>query len=248
MTENSQEQGSAAPELYPFWGYSDLLLFAGLSILCVFLGVGAVKATTVLLHIHIPVRGVELVLSQIAAYALMLAALKTLLRVQYDRPFWRSLAWVEPRFPYLGVVALGVAAAIVIAVLAVLIKTPPDTPMRELMKDRGTAITLGVFGVTIGPLVEELTFRGFLQPLMVRSWGSVFGIIGTAVPFGVLHLLQYGKYWQYQLLISSTGVMFGWMRHVTGSTRASTVMQASYNGVLYAALQDKGRATAGGGL
>ena len=30
------------------------------------------------------------------------------------------------------------------------------------------------------------------------------------------------------------GVAFGWMRHVTGSTKAATVMHASYKGQLIA--------------
>ena len=39
--------------------------------------------------------------------------------------------------------------------------------MKELLTDRSIAdLQSRVFGVTLGPLCEELVFRGFLQPLL----------------------------------------------------------------------------------
>jgi membrane protease YdiL (CAAX protease family) len=38
------------------------------------------------------------------------------------------------------------------------------------------------------------------------------------------------------VLISGAGAAFGWMRHATGSTKASTLMHAAYNAVFFIAL------------
>jgi membrane protease YdiL (CAAX protease family) len=97
-------------------------------------------------------------------------------------------------------------------------------------------ILLAVFGTTLGPLCEELAFRGFLQPLLVRSLGAVTGILAAAIPFGLLHYQEYGNSWRHALIISLAGAAFGWMRHATGSTKASTIMHASYNALFFFAM------------
>jgi membrane protease YdiL (CAAX protease family) len=108
--------------------------------------------------------------------------------------------------------------------------------MKELLSDPVSIALIAVFGTTLGPVCEELVFRGFLQPLLVRSLGAVAGIFATAVPFGLLHLQQYGFSWRHGLLITCAGAAFGWMRHTTGSTRASTLMHAAYNGLFFLVL------------
>jgi membrane protease YdiL (CAAX protease family) len=92
---------------------------------------------------------------------------------------------------------------------------------------------VAVFGITVGPLCEELIFRGFLQPLFVRSFGAVAGILLTALAFGLLHLQEYGFSWRHVVLITMVGAALGWIRHRTGSTKASTIMHAAYNATFF---------------
>ena len=87
----------------------------------------------------------------------------------------------------------------------------------------------------IGPVCEELAFRGFLMPLLVRSFGWVAGIIGAALPFALLHGDQYSWTWQYIVLVAFAGMVFGWVRYRTGSTMASALMHSTYNATFYAA-------------
>jgi len=75
-----------------------------------------------------------------------------------------------------------------------------------------------------------------LQPLLVRTAGPVLGILGAAIPFGLLHYHEYGNSWRHAVVISLAGATFGIMRHVTGSTKAATFMHASYNAFLFIAL------------
>lgn len=44
-----------------------------------------------------------------------------------------------------------------------------------------------VFAVLVVPLLEEILFRGFLQPLLVQNLGDKSGVIGTSFVFGALH-------------------------------------------------------------
>lgn len=227
-----------APEPpYPFWGYGDLILFAGLTIPCMLLGAGLVKLVLWMLHLHPAVRVAELLPEQFLGYVLLFVMLLLIFRLEYERPFWASLAWTSPRLPVLWMVIAGFAAAYGVAIVSNLFQMPnTSNPMMDLLKDRTSEILMAIFGITFAPLCEELIFRGFLQPLLVRSLGAVPGILAAAIPFGLLHFSEYGNSWRHVVLISLAGATFGWMRHGTGSTRASAIMHASYNALGFLAL------------
>jgi len=231
------------PEPYPFWGYSDLLLFAGLTVPCMVLGWALVKAGFALFGFHSGRPVVELLPAQLLGYAFLFAVLRAILRMQYDRPFWSSLAWTRSRVPFLWTVIGGLATAVAVAFVAYLIQIPTvSNPMTDIMmRDSLSLVLMAVFGILVAPLSEELAFRGFLQPLVVRSLGPVAGVLVAAVPFGLLHYREYGNSWRHAVLIALAGVAFGWMRQATGSTRASTIMHASYNGLIFFVVLAQGR-------
>jgi membrane protease YdiL (CAAX protease family) len=225
------------PERDPFWSYADLLIFAGLAIPCMLLGLGVVKAAFWILQLHPAVKTWELLAEQFAGFVLLLGALAALFRTQYDRSFWRSLGWVTPRLPFYSIVASGVGLVMAILLFGALIRTPnTPNPLTDLLKDPTSLILVAVFGSIVAPVWEELVFRGFLQPLLVRSLGAVAGILATALPFGLLHFYEYGKSWRHVLLISLSGVAFGWMRQATGSTKAAAGMHSAYNAFQFALL------------
>ena len=222
------------PERDPFWGYGDLLGFAGMLLPCFLIAFIALPKVA---RFDAQPAPWQLVLEQTAFYALLTGVLAAMFRLQYDRPLWRSLGWMPHRVSTSWVVIAGVAAAFAVAGIGVLIKVPvTENPMTKLLKDRAAVIPLAVFGVTIGPLCEELFFRGFVQPLLVRTLGAVAGIVVTNVPFGILHYWEYGRSWRHVVVITLAGAAFGFMRHVTGSTRASALMHGAYNGLFFYAL------------
>jgi uncharacterized protein len=225
------------PERYPFWGYGDLLLFAGLAIPCMLLGLGLVRLLLWMFHIHPAVRVAELLPEQFLGYVLLFGTLLLIFRLEYDRPFWTSLAWTHTRVPVLSIVISGISVAYGVAILGNLIHLPiTSNPMMDLLKDRTSVILMAIFGIAFAPVCEELIFRGFLQPLLVRSLGAAPGILAAAIPFGLLHFSEYGNSWRHVVLISLAGAAFGWMRHATGSTLASSIMHASYNSLGFLAL------------
>lgn len=231
-----------APARDPFWGYHDLLIFLGTAPVALIFGVFLVKAVFTVFRLHPSTQVVEMLPEQLLGYLLMFGALAVLFHVWYDRPFWSSLGWRPFRIPFAIVMVAGMGTGIVVALGAGLIHVPDQpTPLTDLMEGRTAMILMAIFGVTIAPIAEELAFRGFLQPLLTRSLGAAWGIVLTAIPFGLLHFQEYGDSWQHVLLICFAGAAFGVMRYLTGSTKAAALMHASYNLLFFIALFSSGK-------
>lgn len=72
-------------------------------------------------------------------------------------------------------------------------------------------ILLGIAGLPA--IFEELSFRGVLQPLLIRATGNAFwGILLTSIVFSAIHFQFYGFLPRVLL-----GALFGWMAHRSGS-------------------------------
>jgi membrane protease YdiL (CAAX protease family) len=222
---------------YPFWTYTDLFVFCGAAV-AVFVVLGlAVSGLMQLLHVRVHNKILVLLPGQLLMYGYVFGFLAILFRAEYQRPMWESLGWTRPpqgvSLPACG----GVLAAILTASLGVALKTPDlSSPMKDLLSEPFSLILVGLLGITIGPLAEEVVFRGFMQPLFVRSLGAPVGVLLAAGLFGALHLPEYGNSWRHGLLITAAGAAFGWMRRRTGSTLAAAVMHAAYNGTFFVAL------------
>lgn len=222
------------PETYPFWGYLDLMAF--LLIAFVALAVDSLLVSAVLAVVHVKRLLVELP-AQFLLYGVLLGMLALMFRRYYGRPFWHSLRWVPTGLSASFLATCGILLAFAVMIASVLLKTPDiNSPMKQYLSDRTSVLLIAVFGTTLGPLCEELLFRGFLQPLLVRSWGAAAGVLLAALPFGLLHLQEYGNSWRHGLLITLAGAAFGWMRHRTGSTKAAVMMHAAYNCVFFVLL------------
>ncbi len=217
----------------PFWTYRDLLVFALLVVPCLAISGGFAW----LLRAVVPQIGISRVwFAQLLFYVLWFGALYVLLRAGYDRPFWSSLGWRYPKsgksFAALG----GPALAIIAGLLGNLLRTPNiEIPFKKLAQDPLSMVLFGLFSMIVGPVCEELVFRGFLMPLLVRSFGIFAGIAGAAAVFALMHGAQYAWTWQYLILIGMAGMVFGWLRYRTGSTMASALMHSTYNATFYAA-------------
>lgn len=229
-------------EQIPFWTWHDVLVFFALAVPSLLLGQLVVMGAFLAFHVRVRSDAVKLLPAQFLGYAFLFSALYFLLKVEYHRPFWASLRWVRSRFGAGQLILAGVLMAFAVAIAGGLLKTPDlDSPMKKLLSDRNSVILIGIFGVTFGPLCEELAFRGFLQPLLVRSFGALPGIAFAAIPFGVLHLSEYAWSWRHGVLITVAGMGFGAIRHISGSTRAAAITHAAYNFTFFAAYLAAGR-------
>jgi hypothetical protein len=80
--------------------------------------------------------------------------------------------------------------------------------------------------------MEELFFRGFLYPVLARRMGAFWGIVLTALPFGLIHAVQYGYAWGAVLIIFLVGVVLTTIRAKTKSVASSFLAHVGYNGTL----------------
>jgi len=218
----------------PFWSYRDVLLFIGITFPSLLVAATLVRLVHRPLHLS---EGFADLLSQSIWYIFVFGFLVALFRLAYHRPFWRSLGF-SPPFRHAGLwFGLGPILAIGLSYIGYLLNPIViESPFDQLLVDRPTTILFVIFGVVVGPLCEELAFRGFLMPLLMRTFGTATGILSTAVLFGALHAPEYHKVWQYAFLIGTAGAVFGYVRYRTGSTASATFMHIGYNLIQFVAL------------
>jgi uncharacterized protein len=228
--ESDSYVAAPPPENQPTWGYNDLLIFVFMTTVLVALGQLLMAFVLRALHLNTKDPLIIFLPAQLILYGVAFGVLFAILKLEYGRTFWSSLAWTDFRVSPAFMIFLGLILAFINGGASILLRTPElDTPIKHLFDKRLTAIEFCVLASTLGPLCEELVFRGFMQPVIVRSLGPATGILITALLFGSLHLSQNGFAWQSGVLITAAGVAFGWVRHLTGSTRASTLMHMGYN-------------------
>ena len=215
------------PASLPFWDYQDFLLFITAAFPALLIAAFFVRVVSVTAALGKPFQGL---VAQLIWYALSFGALYLILRTRYGRPFWSSLGW---KFPFRAMTRIlfgGPLLAIAIGYLGYVLKTPDiQMPFRQMLANQPTLILFAIFVVILGPLCEELAFRGFLMPLLMRSFGPAAGILVTGALFGCLHAPEYSWSWRHVLLITLAGSAFGWVRYRAGSTAASIFMHAAYN-------------------
>jgi uncharacterized protein len=172
------------------------------------------------------------ILAQFLAYLLLLGYMYILVTKERGRPrFWDAIHWHWPANfgPFL---AAGFALQIVFIFLERFLPFPKQTPFDELLQQRTALVLILMFAVTLGPLMEELFFRGFFYPVVARRFGMVAGVLATALPFGLMHAAQYGYSWASVLLVSIVGVVLGAVRAAKDSVAAGFILHIAYNGTI----------------
>jgi uncharacterized protein len=225
---------SSPPDTYPFWSYLDLLGFFLIALVGIVAESLLVSAITAATHIK---QAYLLIPAQVLLYAFLLGGLALIFRRYYGRPFWSSLHWQPGPLRVSTSISWGILVAFVVMLSSIAMRTPDvNSPMKALLEDPVSVVMIAIIGTTLAPLCEEIIFRGFLQPLLVRSFGAAPGILVAAAAFGLMHLQEYGNSWRHALLIGAAGASFGWMRYRSGSTKAAVLMHAAYNGVFFVGL------------
>ena len=214
----------------PVWDYLDLALFLGAILPCLALSALFLRATRMVAPVFFGGDAARTLVFQAFLYVFLVGSLYLVIAWRYGEPFWTSLGWTFPIPHAFLVLAAGPALTITLSALGVILRAPLDSSQIEiLIKSRASLAAIILFGVVLAPIFEEMLFRGFLLPLLVRSMGPWLGIVLTAVPFALLHGAQNHWAWQPVLLIGIAGIAFGYVRYKTGSTTGAFLMHSAYN-------------------
>jgi membrane protease YdiL (CAAX protease family) len=97
---------------------------------------------------------------------------------------------------------------------------------------------LGVLGtgffildvVLVGPLAEELLFRGYLLPRLAAQFGSSAAMIVSAMMFMLIH----PHYGPFMPMVFFYGYVFAWARLRSGSIVPSYLLHLAVNGLVSA--------------
>jgi membrane protease YdiL (CAAX protease family) len=144
------------------------------------------------------------------------------------------VGWVKPRQRvfWINAILSGVAGAIAtISIMHLARVSLGSAPTGELM-----------FGLTVGPIVEEMVYRGAAFSAIYVTAGSskwltsariVVSIFVSALLFALSHGLHLSLR---TLLIFGMGLGYGTLRWRSNSTAASALMHLSYNAVIALAM------------
>jgi membrane protease YdiL (CAAX protease family) len=221
MTPSREDQSS--------WDFADLGLFLGAILPSFLVGwmltwIGRTVAPATFAN-----NAVRALVLQISIYAVLLGTLYVLVSVRHGQPLWRSLNWT---LHFRGAwICLGVAPLLAIGIssLGAVLHAPAINPVENLISGRVSLVIVGLLVTILGPLFEELFFRGFLFAVLRRPLGAWPAIVLAAAPFALLHGPEYQWSWKLVVLIFLAGAAFGYARHKTGSTTASVLLHAGYN-------------------
>jgi membrane protease YdiL (CAAX protease family) len=227
---------TAPPVKDPVWSGWDVLVIALLTALLTLFVVPLIVVSGANLFVYPQEGWLEVarkpglaLLSEFLAYLAVFPYMIFLVEGKYCQPFWKAIKWSWPRNAVL-MLFLGMFT-VSLDLLSRYLPMPKTTPFDEFFAHPRDAYLMAVFAVTFGPLMEELFFRGFLYPVLARRIAVPWAILLTALPFGLIHYLQY-KSWAAVLVITLVGVVLTTVRAVTKSVAASFLVHVGYNGTL----------------
>ena len=188
------------------------------------------------------------VASQELAYLVALIIAPMLFRAWWRRSFSEGLSWnwntLDRKQDLL--LALGLAMGFVADVVSDKFQTPKDMPVDQFFKSTIVVWVVAIFGTTLGPMFEEITFRGFMYPALKTAceWAEtklglnlgksghsamVFSVTLTSIIFAGIHGPQISWSTPVLALLFTVSVVLCAVRIKTGSVAASTIVHAGYN-------------------
>lgn len=206
------------PNDKPYWNFEDIGVFF---LVLVFIGF----ALRLLVRFHVLPR-TELnnpsVLIQFVLSASLSLALYLVLKLRHRRPVLRSLgwAWPHPVYVIVGLITGALLASGIALYLRYCHRSTPQIGLIELL----------FLGASLGPILEESFFRGCLLPLLAQTTGNLPAVILTAFLFALFHQPTDLTHW---VSFTVTGMAYGWIRVVSRTTTAATLMHATYNVALW---------------
>jgi membrane protease YdiL (CAAX protease family) len=227
------------------WGWADLaafvvLAFAGFLLLSLIITMGlAISGVDIRRIQNSPHELILLnILIQVILDLGLLAYLAAQMRLRFRSPFWDTIGWRKletGRFPqfaiYLGLILAGFFLSVIVSFGSALFPPKKDLPIEILFQDRNTTLLFMLIAVFLAPVVEETVFRGYIYPVLGRSFGKIWGIVATGTLFGLLHFFQLRGGWAQIALLVFVGIVLTFARAFSRTVVTGFVIHTSYNSI-----------------
>jgi len=213
----SDDHSEARPGANPSVGRSIGLLF----LLLVGTGVGDAVATATLRSSTTTTT--RLLVTLCIAWPMVLIAAQLLQRAPLHETFQFRRA---PLGSVLVSGLAGLSLGLLVLSLVTYIPTPAPQSATELHEavSASNRVSLLLAMLVVGPLGEELFFRGWMLPVWVHRFGPARAIVGTTVLFSLLHILS----WRVLLAIP-IGLLLGWITVMSRSVVPAIIAHSASN-------------------
>lgn len=164
--------------------------------------------------------GLFTALLQIAISFATLGIVYSIVTIKYQIPFKEAFGIYFHKIPYffkqgtLAAIAIILSTTIISFIFSHFGGISKENPYTAMPEDKIKAIIF--LAIFIAPLIEEIFFRGFMQPALVKNLGAFPGIVITALIFGFSHL-QYLEYNAALVAVTAIGLILGITKYYTGS-------------------------------
>ncbi len=230
----------AEMERFPVWTLGDVAKIAGIAFAAIFFS----SILVIMIAIGLPwFRGMPMnqvvtdarlaTGSQLLAYLITFWFVYRLIVQHYGIPFGEGVRWRWPCSTWPVYILGGALLCVVTQALEHLLPQPKHIPLTELFRTPLAAWLLAIFGTFVGPLAEELFFRGLLFPSLAKKMNLAGSVILTALPFALLHAAQLAFGWGPLLGIFFVGVVLTLVRAKADSLAASVLTHVAYNAATF---------------
>jgi uncharacterized protein len=178
------------------------------------------------------------ILNQLLLSFGLLGYLAFQIRLRSESPFWQTIGWrrldtgrMERPLAYAGLIFGAFLLEGIVTLVSNGFAPKHPLPIQAVYQDSRSALLFMAIAVLIAPVVEETVFRGYIYPVIARSFGVPASVIATGTLFGLLHAPQLWGGWAQIILLVIVGIIFTYVRAATRTVVASYVLHASYNGL-----------------
>jgi membrane protease YdiL (CAAX protease family) len=245
--ERTRPTSSTVPEdLRVPWDWIDLIIFAllalgGTFLISVLLVVIFSKFGTgpAQLRRSPTARSYFAIVNQIILSFALLGYLAIQTNLRAGASFWRTMGWraittkhMPKAMAYLSLIGGGFLLSMFVQFASGFFRPKVKLPIETFFQDRGSALLLMLMSVLLAPVLEETIFRGFIYPVIARSFGIAASVLITGTLFGLLHAAQLWGGWIQIALLIVVGIIFTYVRASTQTVVASYLLHLSYNSFL----------------
>lgn len=184
-----KDQINRKPYSFVPWQLKDVVL----AILSWF--IGTLTLSILIIKLTDPDESVAIIITLITS-SLMLMFLSIGLGPMLYRSHFQTLGLTLPPkllsslflWPMVALLASACFLALYMPLLSILnVETPDPVPFNTNLPTL-SLITIGLLVIVIGPLAEELFFRGFIFPAITKRFGLFLGATGNSLVFAVFHI------------------------------------------------------------